>query len=112
MKSILLMKNHKIQFITIILAILFCGFYAEGSEIQNASGGAMPIPRTQKYKETQIYTAFAKKGFTFAVKNDRIIYMSKTRATKLGAKQYSTSHTAEASVKTAKKRSVSSSAGL
>ena len=84
-----------IQFITIILAILFCGFYAEGSEIKNASSVAMPIAKVQSSGE---YTAYAKKGYTFAVKNNRVCYMSKERAKELGATLYRKSADALASI--------------
>ena len=65
-----------------------------GAAIQNATESAMPMARKQKVGYTRIYTARAKPGFTFAVKNGKVIYMDAKRAAKLGAACFSMSHAA------------------
>ena len=67
---------------------------SQGEAIPNATKSAMPIARKQKVGKLYFYTARAKTGFCFAVKNGKIAYMSIERADKLEAKKYSYSHIA------------------
>lgn len=89
-----------------IMLVIPCNAAHQGKAIINMSGQPMPMGRTQIEMvgghEKKVYTSFAKKGYTFAVKNNIIVYMSVERAKELGAKMYSTSYTARKSIKKAK----------
>ena len=89
--------------IVLLTALLVCGLMESlpaanqkhrGAAIQNATESAMPMARKQKVGDTRIYTARAKSGYTFAVKNGKVLYMDVKRATKLSAKLFSMSHLA------------------
>tara|TARA_R110000851_G_C12972602_1_gene555464 strand:- start:386 stop:664 length:279 start_codon:yes stop_codon:yes gene_type:complete len=62
--------------------------------ISNASGSGMPIAKSQRVGDKHIHTAKAKKGFCFAVKGKRIIYMTEEMADKHEATKFSMSHEA------------------
>ena len=87
--------------LVLLAALLACGLIESlpaathrGVAIQNATESAMPMARKQKVGKTMIYTARAKSGYTFAVKNGKVLYMDAKRAAKLGAKLFSMSHLA------------------
>lgn len=73
-----------------------------GQSIQNVSKGAMPVAKMQQVGGTgrKIYTARAKTGYCFAVKNGKILYMSTQRATKLEAQTYAWAHHAQSASRT------------
>lgn len=107
--------------IVLLAALLACGLMeslpaatrATRASITNASGRAMPIERKQKSRYYGRFTAIAKSGYTFAVKNNRIIYMSKERAISCGAKQFDASHKArEAVTPTSKNKKSRGATGL
>ena len=89
--------------LVLLAALLACGLIESlpaanqkhrGVAIQNATESAMPMARKQTVGKTRIYTARAKPGYTFAVKNGKVLYMDAKRAAKLGAKLFSMSHLA------------------
>ena len=87
--------------LVLLAALLACGLIESlpaaahrGVAIKNATESAMPMARKQTVGKTRIYTARAKPGYTFAVKNGKVLYMGAKRAAKLGAKLFSMSHLA------------------
>ena len=89
--------------LVLLAALLACGLMESlpaasqkhyGAAIQNASESAMPMARKQMVGYAKIYTARAKPGFTFAVKNGKVLYMDAKRAAKLGAECFRMSHLA------------------
>jgi len=94
------MKYLPINPALVLLAALLAGSLPaagqkhRGAAIHNATESAMPIARKQKVGKAIIYTARAKHGYTFAVKNGKVLYMDAKRAAKLGAACFSMSHRA------------------
>ena len=98
--------------ITLLIAVIACGLIEDapaasrmkGEAITNATKAGMPVARTQRIGKgsdsIRVYTAIAKRGYCFAVKNGRIAYISNERAAKLGARTFSMSHRARAFAKT------------
>ena len=83
-----------------IAAIILCGLMEElpaqragikANSIKNLTESAMPVARTQWIGKKRIYTALAKKGFTFAYKNGKVFYMDSESAKKYGARCFSKS---------------------
>ena len=97
----------------IITIIALCTLCAEagsnGHSVTNASGGAMPMAKVQANGE---YTAYAKKGYTFAVKNNRVCYMTKERASELGATPFRRSIDAKAAIKGTPRKTSMGATGL
>ena len=92
------MKNR----ILLIMAAVFCssisnltaGVRSKSASIINASKAPMPIERKQVVGDHLYRTARAKAGYCFAVKNNKIAYMSVKRAAAAKAKPFTYSHRA------------------
>ena len=97
--------------LTLIASLLTC-VTLQASYIQNASGAAMPIAKKQLLGDSFIYTAIAKKGYTFAVKNNRVIYMSIENANKHKASKCSHSALALSKVKATGRKTLNSARGI
>jgi hypothetical protein len=102
------MKYIKIHpALVLLIAVITCGLMEDtkadsrvkGAAIINATKSGMPVARKQRIGKTYIYTARAKEGFCWAVKGEKIAYMSNERAVEFGAVRFRLSHLARKAAK-------------